>query len=294
MVTEQELSLTNESIKPSIEIGAFEALWAQKEISSFKQLWEKLASSNKYNLSDLVEYNCAVKFYKETINRLHTAGIDKFGVKVTGTIDYPEGLKDADYPLALLYYMGNWDLVFSKGVSVVGTRKPSPDGVKRTIRLVKELVKANFTIFSGLAAGVDAIAHKTAIDEGGLTVAVVGTPLWLKYPKENSDLYEKISKDFLLISQVPIVSYQQKNINFNRIYFPERNKTMSALSKATIIVEASETSGTLTQANAALKQGRKVFILNNNFENPNLSWPHRLEKKGAIRVRETEDILQSL
>ncbi|AHE65809.1 DNA-processing protein DprA [Legionella pneumophila serogroup 1] len=294
MATEFALSLENDTIKPSIEIGAFEALWANREVSSYKQLWEKLANSQDRYLSNLVEYNCAEKFYKEAVKRLYNAGIKHFGVKISGTIDYPQGLEDADYPLALLYYIGNWDLVFSNGISVVGTRHPSSEGIKRTIRLVKGLVEANYTIFSGLAAGIDAVAHRTAIESGGLTVAVVGTPLWLKYPKENSELYSKIAKDFLLISQVPIVSYQQKDIKFNRLYFPERNKTMSALSKATVIVEAGETSGTLTQANAALKQGRKVFILNNNFENPNLTWPHRLEKAGAIRVRNIEDILKVL
>jgi DNA processing protein len=125
-------------------------------------------------------------------------------------------------------------------------------------------------------------------------VAVIGTPLWLRYPKENADLYDKIAKDHLLISQVPVVSYEQKDIKFNRFFFPERNKTMSALSAATIIVEAGETSGTLIQAKAALKQGRKVFILNSNFENSQLTWPHRLLNAGAKRAYDIEDILQEL
>lgn len=105
----------------------------------------------------------------------------------------------------------------------------------------------------------------------------------------------KIAKDYLLISQVPIVSYiERKNINFTRMFFPERNKTMAALSEATIIVEAGEKSGTLIQAKAALKQKRKVFILNNNFENPKLTWPEKLQKVGAIRVHNINDILQGL
>jgi DNA processing protein len=118
--------------------------------------------------------------------------------------------------------------------------------------------------------------------------------LWLRYPKENLELYETISKDHLIISQVPIVSYEQKEIKFNRIFFPERNKTMSALSEATIIVEAGETSGTLIQARAALKQGRKVFILNNNFDNEKLEWPKRFEKMGAKRAYNIQDILEGL
>lgn len=288
------LSIENDVIKPSIEMGAFEALWAKGEVSSYKQLREKLNSSHTEFLSDLVDTTIAKQFYEKTVKRLHETGIDHFGVRLAGTIDFPESLQDADYPLALLYYLGNWDLVFSRGVSVVGTRHPSSDGIKRTMKLVKGLVDARFTIFSGLAAGIDAVAHQAAIEAGGSTVAVIGTPLWLRYPKENADLYEKISKNHLLISQVPIISYEQKDIKFTRFFFPERNITMAALSKATIIVEAGETSGTLIQARAALKQGRKVFILNNNFENPKLSWPQRLEKAGAIRVRDIDDILQEL
>lgn len=294
MTAEMLLSIDNDTIKPSIEIGAFEALWANKNVSSFKQLHEKFLSSKANSLSDLIEPSIAKEFYEKTVNRLHDTGIHHFGVRLAGTVDYPKTLLDADYPLSLLYYIGNWDLVFSRGVSVVGTRNPSPDGIKRTRRLVKELVKAEFTIYSGLAAGIDAAAHQAAIEAGGSTVAVIGTPLWLRYPKENADLYDKIAKDHLLISQVPVVSYEQKDIKFNRFFFPERNKTMSALSAATIIVEAGETSGTLIQAKAALKQGRKVFILNSNFENPQLTWPHRLLNAGAKRAYDIEDILQEL
>jgi DNA processing protein len=199
--------------------------------------------------------------------------------------------------ITLLYYFTNqglWDLVYTRGISVVGTRKPSEEGVRRTKRLVKALVDAKYTIYSGLATGIDATAHQTAIECGGFTVAVTGTPLWLSYPKENAELQKAIIKNHLLISQVPIVSYEEKRIDFNRLFFPERNVTMAALSVATVIIEAGETSGTLKQAKAALKQGRKVFILNNNFENPYLTWPKKLEENGAIRVHEIDDILQGL
>jgi DNA processing protein len=286
--------LENEAIKPSLELGAFEALFADKNIITAKQIREKLKAQNVELLSKLVDKNIAQEFYKKTIERLGKAGIHNFGIRIEGTFDYPEKLRDADYPLAFFYYRGIWDLIYSRGVSVVGTRKPTIEGVKRTQRLVKELVKENFTIYSGLAAGIDTAAHTTAIENNGLTVAVIGTPLWLNYPKENAELQDLIANKYLLISQVPIVSYDPRNIKLSRIFFPERNVTMSALTEATIIVEAGETSGTLIQARAALKQGRKVFILNNNFENPSLVWPHKLEQAGAIRVSSTEDILEGL
>lgn len=293
MAAESLLSIESDVIKPSMEIGAFEALWANG-VSSFKQLRDKLALSNTSLLSSLVNPLIAKQFYDRTKNRLNAAGIDHFGVRIEGSVDYPTRLYDVEHPLALFYYQGIWDLIHTQGISVVGTRKPSENGIKRTKRLVKALVDAKYTIYSGLATGIDTTAHQTAIECGGSTIAVTGTPLWLSYPKKNTDLQKEIIKNHLLISQVPIVSYEEKGINFTRLFFPERNITMAALSDATIIVEASETSGTLIQAKAALKQGRKVFILNNNFENPHLTWPRKLEEKGAIRVYDVDSILQEL
>lgn len=288
------LKLENEAISPSKEMGAFEALWANGTVASFKQLYEIIQSNNPDNLSELVTDKEAASYYHQAIALLKKANISSFGIRFKSTVDYPKSLLDVEYPLPLLYYQGDWDLVYTPSVAVVGTRNPSDDGIKRTRLLIKHLVKQEFTIFSGLAAGIDTAAHKAAIEYGGKTVAVIGVPLWMTYPKENAALQAEIAEKHLLISQVPMVVYQPNNIAFTRQFFPERNKIMSALSQATIIVEAGETSGTLIQARAAIKQGRKVFILNNNFENPALSWPAKLEKAGALRVREVEEIIQGL
>ena len=107
-------------------------------------------------------------------------------------------------------------------------------------------------------------------------------------------LQEFISKNHLLISQVPFIRYENQDYRMNRLFFPERNVTMSAITEATVIVEASDTSGTLIQARAALQQKRKLFILDSCFKNPSISWPSKYEKKGAIRVRDYEDIKQHL
>jgi len=177
---------------------------------------------------------------------------------------------------------------------VVGTREPSTQAIENTQRLVRLLVNDGFTIVSGLARGIDATAHKAAIDAGGKTIAVIGTPLNRVYPKKNADLQERIATDFLLISQVPIYRYSKQDIFWNRGFFPERNKTMSALTEATIIVEAGQTSGTLIQARAAFHQGRRLFILEGSFKNPSLRWPREFESKGAIRVKRYEDIRSNL
>jgi DNA processing protein len=165
----------------------------------------------------------------------------------------------------------------------VGTRNPTEDGIARTRKLAKLLVRDGFTIVSGLAKGIDTAAHLAAIEAQGSTIAVIGTPLTMSYPKENSSLQDRIAREFLLISQVPFLS------NMHRAFFPERNKTMSALTLGTVIVEAGETSGTLIQAKAALDQGRKLFILDSCFQR-GLKWPERLKTLGAIRVQDYEDI----
>ncbi len=123
----------------------------------------------------------------------------------------------------------------------------------------------------------------------------MGVPISRYYPTKNKDLQNEIAKNHLLLSHVPILrSYQQKDLTKLRFFFPERNAIMSALSKASIIVEASDTSGTLIQAKAALKQGRKLLILDSCFQNPQITWPHEYLKKGAIRVKDPEDIINAI
>ncbi len=277
-------------VSPKREVGAYEALWAERSMTTFKKIHERLLAANAERPSEIISEEASDKAYAIARALLAKGGVEHFGVRVQGTADYPDKLKDAEHPLALFYYQGWWDLVFTRSVAIVGTRKPSDDGVKRAQKLVRWLVEKRFTIVSGLAAGIDTVVHKTAIESGGNTIAVIGTPLSEIYPKENAKLQQEIADRFLIVSQVPVCRYSMQDYRMNRLFFPERNKTMSALTDATIIVEAGETSGTLIQAKAALKQGRKLFILNSCFENPAITWPAKFAKEGAVRVRTFEDI----
>ncbi|HFK3115459.1 TPA: DNA-processing protein DprA [Legionella pneumophila] len=281
------------ALSPSLEIGSYEYLLNER-VSSYKQLFDLIEKSHADSLSDLVEKDVAQKYLNLVLEKFNKAPIPNLNVFIRGTIDYLSKLNDAEYPLPLLYYQGNLDYLYTRGVAVVGSRKPSETGIKRTQKLVKELVSEDLTIISGLASGIDTAAHKTSIELKGRTIAVIGTPITHFYPPENRSLQQLIAQDHLLISQVPIIRYENGNPKSNRFNFPERNKTMSAISEATIIVEAGNTSGSLTQATAAIKQKRKLFILNNNFENKNLTWPEKFEKLGAIRVKSTNDILDHL
>ncbi|WP_407905258.1 DNA-processing protein DprA [Escherichia coli] len=228
---------------------------------------------------------------KEILSRY---AVENIGIRVHGAGEYPEKLRDTRNPVEVIYYQGWWDLVNTRSVAVVGSRKVSDEGARRTRRLVKCLVEDGYTIVSGLAVGVDTNAYQAALALGGKTIAVIGTPLTHQYPRQNSELQQTIRDNYLLISQVPFQRYLEQDYRSNRIFFPERNITMSALTEATIIIEASETSGTLTQARAALAQGRKLFILESCFQNPSITWPARFEAQGAIRVKDYEDIRRNL
>lgn len=282
------------AISPMREMGAYEWLWSQESDlvkSTFKAVAELFRSNPGALPSDLVPEERAMDCARKVMDRFKRAGVTSFSVRLNGIGDYQERLRDAENPLEMLYFQGEWDLAYSpKRVAVVGTREPSDEGLRRTRKLVGMLVKDGYTIVSGLAKGVDTAAHEAAIAQGGETIGVIGTPLDQSYPKENAELQQRIARDYLLVSQVPVLLYHQRTSKWNRGFFPERNVTMSAMTQATIIVEAGETSGTLIQARAALAQKRKLFILESNFHRPELTWPHRLEEKGAIRVRDFEDI----
>jgi len=280
-------------VSPKLELGAYEVLWA-KQGATFKTIADIFRKHPNSLPSDFVERSEAEGMGQKVFEMLNSAKIKSFGVRIHHAGEYPEKLRQAMHPVELLYYQGWWNLVETPSVAIVGSRKPSEAGIKRTVKLVKHLVKDNFTIVSGLAQGIDTTAHRTAIEEGGLTIAVIGTPISEVYPKENYDLQKLISSKYLLISQVPVFRYSQQIYTHNRLFFPERNKTMSALTAATIIVEASDTSGTLIQAQAALYQKRKLFILDSCFKRTDITWPARFEKLGAIRVSDYEDIKKHL
>lgn len=287
-------SLDDCTISPALEMGAYEALWTRPG-ASFKTIADIFRSHPTALPSGLVDRQEATKMKDTVLKMIKQTGVERFGVRVHRTGEYPARLREARHPVELLYYRGWWDITETRCVAVVGSRKVSLIGLKRTAQLVRELVKDGFTIVSGLAKGVDTEAHNTAIKMGGNTIAVIGTPINECYPKENKLLQENIAKEFLLISQVPVYLYSKQDYRINRSFFPERNITMSALTEATIIVEASDTSGTLIQARAAINQGRKLFILNSCFDESNgLKWPHKFAEKGAIRVRTYDDIKRNL
>lgn len=281
------------SVSPLRELGAYESLW-MREGMTFAKMAKLFRDEPEALPSDFVDASAADEMAEKTLGILKAAGVSRFGVRINRAAEYPQRLRDAANPIEVVYFRGFWPLVASPAVAVVGSRHPSADGIRRARKVAALLAKGGYTVVSGLAAGIDTVAHTTALEEGGTTIAVIGTSLADCYPAENRKLQDRIASEHLVVSQVPVVRYSVQHAPQNRLFFPERNVTMSALTQATIIVEAGETSGTLIQARAAFRQGRKLLILESCFQNKNLTWPERFEKKGAIRIRDYDDIKRAL
>lgn len=190
-----------------------------------------------------------------------------------------------------LYTLGDVGLLTAgRRVAVVGTRHPSAAGIRRTKALVKALVDQGIVVVSGLAEGIDTVAHETAIECGGKTIAVLGTSLDTIYPAKNRVLFQRIAGDHLAISQFPSgYPSQPKN-------FPMRNRTMALISDATVIVEAGEKSGTRHQGWETLRLGRELLLLESVVAESKTSWAREMIDYGAtVLTRESvADVLEEL
>ena len=209
-----------------------------------------------------------------------------YAVRTGAQLTLLKGINVSD---TTIYCAGDLDLFDKTSVAIVGARDASQKGLHRAYILAKELSHHGLVIVSGLARGVDAAAHYGAIDNAGRTIAVIGTPLDKATPAENAVLQERIYREHLLVSPFAVGESTYKSS------FPKRNRVMALLSDATVIVEASDTSGTLHQASECLVQGRWLFILKSVTENPAVTWPARfVSNPKTIIVSKTEDILSRI
>lgn len=197
--------------------------------------------------------------------------------------EYPDLLKEIYDPPAVLYCKGKLAILKNKKVlSVVGTRRPTAYGMRALEKIVPPLVEAGWTIVSGLAYGIDARAHELALN--GMTIAVLGSGIENIYPAANRPLAEQIASQHLLVTEyVP----QQKPAPWQ---FPARNRIISGLARATLVIEAREKSGTLITADQALEQGRDVYAVPGSIFAACSSGTNRLIQQGAKAVLSAEDI----
>jgi DNA processing protein len=170
-------------------------------------------------------------------------------------------------------------------VAIVGTRTPSTEGLRIASSLSKTLAQHGVLIVSGLARGIDTAAHNAAIDVGGRTIAVLGTPLSETFPRENAELQSFIMRNHLAVSQ-----FDEKYPTTRR-NFVLRNRTMALIADASVIVESGEGGGSLHQGWEALRLGRPLFIHTRELAKPGLEWPRMMAEYGAVEFKEPSDIL---
>jgi len=202
--------------------------------------------------------------------------------------DYPLRLKEIHTPPRLLYYYGNLRSE-ETAVAIVGSRKATSYGAQVTKDIATELAQSGVTVVSGLALGIDTIAHKAAVSEGKRTIAVLGCGLDKIYPASNYQLAREI-----LQNGGAIISEYALGVPPLKQNFPARNRIISGLSQGVVITEAAEGSGSLITAKDALEQGREVFAVPGNIYNRNSIGPNNLIKLGAKTVTKAEDILEEL
>lgn len=277
----------------SLELGAYEALW-MRERASFKSLARLFRSRPGVLPSDIVPRAEAEKYGQMALALANDADIGEFDLLVHGTRSYPRRLRDAAHPVEVLYCQGRCYLLELRAVAIVGTRRPSRAGEELAARLARHLVRSGFAVISGLAEGIDSAAHSAAIEAGGATVAVLGTPLTAVYPRCNAGLQRGLARDHLVVSQVPMVRYGRQDMSENRQFFRDRNATLAALAEAVVIIEASDRSGALICARHALAMRRPLFLPDLCCLDASLGWPARLIRQGAVRLESLESIDERL
>ena len=217
--------------------------------------------------------------------------LEKIGGQIITILNegYPFLLKKIYDPPIILYKLGNFKKEDVNSIAVVGTRRPSDYGKKNAEKLCKDIIEKNITIVSGMARGIDSISHRTALINGGRTIAVIGSGLDVIYPPENKKLFSEIKNNGVILSEY---SFGTKPDAMN---FPKRNRIISGLSVGTVIIETGITGGALQTASFALDQGREVFSLPGNINAKTSEGTNRLIQKGEAKlITNIEDILSEL
>ena len=216
------------------------------------------------------------------------AAAAKLGARLVTPVDgdYPEPLKNIYDPPLCLYVRGMLEKKDAQALAIVGTRRASHYGAAQADRLAYQVSKAGFAVVSGLARGIDTVAHKAALKAGGRTLAVLGGAMDKLYPPENRELAEEIVAHGALISEFPLGREP------DRTTFPYRNRVVSGLSKGVLVVEAGMDSGAMNTAEQALEQGRSVMAVPGRVDMDGARGPHSLIRNGARLVEDLADILK--
>lgn len=247
--------------------------------------WVQRLSLESEKSAQLVTHLSSFKTLEDEISR-----IDHVNADYVTLLDetYPAALRAIHAPPPVLYYRGSLAAIHNlQSVAIIGSRAANSYGARIIKDFVPDLVEAGFVIVSGGALGADSIAHKEALVAGGTTVAVLGSGLANLYPKTNVRIFE----DMIEYGGAVVSAYPMLTEAFPS-NFPARNRIISGLSRGCLVVQAAEKSGTRITANYALQQGRDVFVVPGQFDDPLSAGCHALAKEGATLVTSAADILR--
>ena len=201
---------------------------------------------------------------------------------------YPKHLKNIQDPPEKLYCIGNLDLIRTPLIAMVGTRRASPYGKWAAYEIAKKIAACGIPIVSGMASGIDTKSHRGCLDKGTGTVAVLGTGIDVPFPESNRGLYEEIAVKGLILSE-----YKPGEAGFPQ-NFPRRNRIISGLSSKVIVVEGAYKSGSMITARLALEQGREVYAVPGNINQPGSMGVNRLIQDGAFPITDMNEVLDTL
>ena len=201
---------------------------------------------------------------------------------------YPKRLKEIYLPPVVLFYKGRLELFNRLSIGIVGARNHTPYSKEALEYILPDILERKVSIISGLARGVDSLAHQLTLDLNGETIAVIGNGINICYPKENQSLYDTIGSKGLILSEYPLNSPPLK------FHFPYRNRIIAGLSHGLCVIEAKLHSGSLITANVALSENRQVFALPGNITSEYSKGTNELITAGAFPIRNANDILESL
>lgn len=258
--------------------GSIEAAWK----ASIQQL--KAAHLDKRTLENLLLARRQFDLADEW-QRVVQAGVQ---VLTWDDKDYPSNLREIDAPPPVLYVRGQLLAADALAVALVGTRRASAYGREVAHMAATEFAHNNVTVVSGLALGIDTVAHRAALDAGGRTIAVLGSGVDQVYPAQNRELGNAIIANGALVSEYPLGTRPEAN------NFPPRNRIISGLSRGVVIVEASQRSGALITTNFAADQGREVFAVPGSILNPGSAGCNDLIRQGATPFLSVNDVLDQL
>ncbi|EAH3831275.1 DNA-protecting protein DprA [Listeria monocytogenes] len=264
-----------------------------KSISAKKRavIWQKLKELDQYEMAahTFVESFFPVDKRAQILMEIETAEVFFLeGITPIWILEdsYPALLREVYEAPPILFCKGNIDLLQRQAIAIVGTRQMSEYGRKACVKIASEPSAHDLTIISGMAIGIDTIAHKATLNKNGATIAVLGSGVNKIYPKKNEFLAKEIAKEGLLLSEY-LPSQEAK-----RWHFPERNRIISGLAIGTVIIEAAERSGSLITADIALEQNRQVFAVPGNIFIDTWQGTNYLIQEGAKLVMNADHIIE--